>query len=197
MSHTHTHTHTLCVADAQVHHCSWQVSSAAAPADVGVPAVVVRVQRRGERGGKLQVAEVGQGAPGTQRALVVGQPGVLLWRWEYAAGKADRTPIQRHATDHKPKPTRLIEKHCHSSLTHYMFPSLLFPTHSLLLQLFPNNSIWAATVPRLSPDYKANARLHKQSSSAPGTQCSAFLISMFNWGKSMKALQKLLLHSVS
>lgn len=85
-----------------MHHCSWQVSGAAAPADVGVPDVVVRVQRRGERGGKLQVAEVWQGAPGTQRALVVGQPGVLLWRREYAVGKEDRTLIQHCAADHKP-----------------------------------------------------------------------------------------------
>lgn len=55
---------TLRVADAEVHHGGRQVASAAAPAEVGVPAVVLRVQRGGQRRREVQVAEVGQGASG-------------------------------------------------------------------------------------------------------------------------------------
>ena len=76
-----------------MHHGSWQVSGAAAPADVGVPSIVFGVQRGREWGGELQVAEVGQGAPSTQRALVVGQTRVLLRRWEYTAMKMDRKSV--------------------------------------------------------------------------------------------------------
>lgn len=73
---------TLGVANAQVHHGSRQVPRAAATAQVGIPSGVLRVQRRGEGGRKLKVAEVRQGAAGTQRALIVGQTGVLLRRRE-------------------------------------------------------------------------------------------------------------------
>lgn len=45
-----------------MHHGGRQVSGAAASAEVGVAAVVLGVQRGGERGGEVQVAEVGQGA---------------------------------------------------------------------------------------------------------------------------------------
>lgn len=62
---THTHTQirappTLRVADAEVHHGGRQVSGAAASAEVGVPSVVLRVQRGGEWRGEVQVAEVRQ-----------------------------------------------------------------------------------------------------------------------------------------
>lgn len=50
---------TLRAADAEVHHGGRQVPRAAAAAQVGIGAVVLRVQRRGERRGEMQVAEVG------------------------------------------------------------------------------------------------------------------------------------------
>lgn len=78
---------TLRVADSQVHHGRGQVSGAAAPTEAGVASVVLGVQRGGQRGGEVQVAEVGQGPPGAQGALVVGQSGVLLRRRKNAAGK--------------------------------------------------------------------------------------------------------------
>lgn len=71
-------TPTLRVAYTEVHHGCGQVPRAAASAQVGVASVVLGVQRRGERRGEVQVAEVGQGAARVQQALVVGQTGVLL-----------------------------------------------------------------------------------------------------------------------
>lgn len=47
-----------------MHHGGGQVPRAAAPTEAGIPPVVLGVERRGEWGGEVQVAEVGQGAAG-------------------------------------------------------------------------------------------------------------------------------------
>lgn len=78
-----------------MHHGGRQVSGAAASAEVGVPSIVLGVQRGGEWGGEVQVAEVGKGAACIQQALVVGQTGVLLRRREYTAEKVHSSFTQQ------------------------------------------------------------------------------------------------------
>lgn len=73
---------TLRIPNAQVHHSCRQVSCAAAPTQVRIP-YLLRVKGSGQRRGEVQVTKVRQRAACVQRALVVRETSVLLWRWEY------------------------------------------------------------------------------------------------------------------
>lgn len=77
-------------ADAQVRHGVGQVAGAVAPAQAGVNGLV-RVEGGGQRGGEVQVGEVGKGTARVEGRGDEGDVGGLIRGWKYAGGGKNKT----------------------------------------------------------------------------------------------------------